>query len=153
MSGLPTGVVVVTALIDGRPAGATVNAVSSLSLSPPLILACLDQRSRTLEAVRMTRRFGVNVLHRGQEDSARRFASKAAPPEKWESVAWRERAGVPALDDVALFAACELRAVHPGGDHEIAIGEVAEIELDPAAEPLVFWAGGYGAIGAEGFRG
>ncbi len=52
-----TGVTVVTSVgIDGQPVGTTANAVSSLSLDPPLILVCFDRSSQTLEAVLAPRR-------------------------------------------------------------------------------------------------
>ena len=52
-----TGVTVVTSVgIDGQPVGSTANAVSSLSLDPPLILVCFDRSSQTLEAVLEPRR-------------------------------------------------------------------------------------------------
>ena len=51
MGHFATGVTVVTSLgPDGQPVGTTANAVSSLSLDPPLILVCFDQASLTLEA-------------------------------------------------------------------------------------------------------
>ncbi|MDP9228098.1 MAG: flavin reductase, partial [Actinomycetota bacterium] len=43
----PTGVTVVTAIGANGPSGATANAVTSLSLDPPMMLACLDRGSRT----------------------------------------------------------------------------------------------------------
>ena len=65
------------------PAGATANAVCSLSIEPMLMLACLDRGSRTLLAVQAADRFGVSVLHEGQEPIARSFATKAPVAEKW----------------------------------------------------------------------
>src|SRR6478672_1832286 len=98
MGMLPTGVTVVTATGPEGPAGATANAVCSLSIEPMLMLACLDRGSRTLLAVQGANRFGVSVLHDGQEELARSFATKAPVPEKWDGVAWGERDGVPAID-------------------------------------------------------
>ena len=95
---LPTGVTVVTAPGADGPSGLTANAVSSLSLDPPLMLACLDRGSRTLRAVEAAGRFGVNVLAAGQEDLARAFATKREMHEKWDGVAWAERGGLPALE-------------------------------------------------------
>ena len=40
-----TGVTVVTTSLDNKPYGLTVNAFSSLSLDPPLILICIDKKS------------------------------------------------------------------------------------------------------------
>ncbi|HEY3492467.1 MAG TPA: flavin reductase family protein, partial [Solirubrobacterales bacterium] len=76
LAGLPTGVTVVSASGPEGPAGATANAVSSLSIEPMLMLACLDRGSRTLLAVQAADSFGISVLHAGQEPIARAFATK-----------------------------------------------------------------------------
>jgi 3-hydroxy-9,10-secoandrosta-1,3,5(10)-triene-9,17-dione monooxygenase reductase component len=145
---LPTGVTIVTATGPEGPAGATANAVSSLSIEPMLMLACLDRGSRTLLAVQAANRFGISVLHAGQEEVARRFATKAPVPEKWEGVAWSEREGVPAVEDALVFAACELRDVIAGGDHVIVTGEVTALGA-AAGDPLVFHNGEYRPLGAR----
>src|SRR6476469_2488830 len=144
---LPTGVTVVTATGPDGPAGATANAVSSLSIEPMLMLACLDRGSRTLLAVQAANRFGISVLHAGQEEVARRFATKAPVPEKWEGVAWSERDGVPAVEDALVFAACELRDVIAGGDNVIVTGEVTALGA-ATGDPLVFHGGEYRPLGA-----
>ena len=68
LAAYPTGVTVVTAVGPSGLSGATANAVTSLSLDPPMMLACLDRGSRTLESVRAAGRFGVNALAAGQEE-------------------------------------------------------------------------------------
>lgn len=142
MSRFPTGVTVVTACGPGGPAGATANAVASLSLEPPLMLACLDLGSRTLVAVEHARLFGVNVLAADQGALARRFSTKDPHPEKWDGVAWAERAGAPRINGVLMWLACELRDLHDGGDHVIATGRVLDLEARHA-EPLIFHRGEY----------
>jgi len=143
---LPTGVTVVTAGGPEGPAGATANAVSSLSIEPMLMLACLDRGSRTLLAVQAANRFGISVLHAGQEETARAFATKAPVPDKWAGVAWSERDGVPAIAGALAFVACELRDVIAGGDHVIVTGEVTALETSEG-NPLVFHAGDYRPLG------
>jgi flavin reductase (DIM6/NTAB) family NADH-FMN oxidoreductase RutF len=148
MGMLPTGVTIVTATGPEGPAGATANAVSSLSIEPMLMLACLDRGSRTLLAVQAANRFGISVLRAGQEEVARRFATKAPVPEKWQGVAWSERDGVPAVEDALVFAACELRDVIAGGDHVIVTGEVTALGA-AGGDPLVFHDGEYRPLGAR----
>ena len=143
---LPTGVTVVTAPGADGPSGLTANAVSSLSLDPPLMLACLDRGSRTLRAVEAAGRFGVNVLAAGQEDLARAFATKREMHEKWDGVAWAERGGLPALEGTVVWVACELRDVLGGGDHVIVTGSVLEAAANDA-DPLVFFRGDYLGLG------
>ena len=140
---LPTGVTVVAAPGAGGPAGATANAVCSLSIEPMLMLACLDRGSRTLLAVQAANRFGISVLHAGQEEIARTFATKAPVAEKWEGIGWSERDGAPAIDGALAFVACDLRDVIAGGDHVIVTGEVVALDAPGGAEPLVFHGGEY----------
>jgi len=139
---LPTGVTVVTAAGGDGPAGATANAVCSLSIEPMLMLACLDRGSRTLLAVQAANRFGISVLHAGQESLARAFATKAPVADKWQGVAWSARDGVPAIDGALAFVACDLRDVIAGGDHVIVTGEVTGLEMGEG-DPLVFHGGDY----------
>src|ERR687891_1580486 len=79
-----TGVTVVTAIGPNGPSGATANAVTSLSLDPPMMLACLDRGSRTLTSVRAQGRYGVNTLAAGQQELAHNFSGKEPEAEKWE---------------------------------------------------------------------
>jgi 3-hydroxy-9,10-secoandrosta-1,3,5(10)-triene-9,17-dione monooxygenase reductase component len=142
MANLPTGVTVVTASGSEGPAGATANAVCSLSIEPMLMLACLDRGSRTLLAVQAADRFAVSVLHKGQEATARAFATKAPVAEKWAGVAWTDRGGLPAIDDALVWLACDLRDVISAGDHVIVTGEVTEMVVNEG-DPLVFYGGQY----------
>ncbi len=128
----PTGVAVVTATGPDGPAGMTTNAVTSLSLDPVLLLVCFELRSRTLEVVRTSRRFAVNVLRAGDEELA--------------AVTHTEEHGVPVLDRALAWIACELRELRPAGDHEIGIGEVIGTGGGEDGDPLVFYAGAYTTI-------
>jgi 3-hydroxy-9,10-secoandrosta-1,3,5(10)-triene-9,17-dione monooxygenase reductase component len=140
-----TGVAVVTSFGTGGPSGLTANAVASLSLDPPLILVCFDRGSRTLPAVRHSQRFGVQFLAHEQEELAARFASKLDEREKFESVGWTERSGVPVLDGSLGGLACELRDLLPGGDHLIATGEAVSAWTG-TGDPLLFYRGDYWSL-------
>jgi 3-hydroxy-9,10-secoandrosta-1,3,5(10)-triene-9,17-dione monooxygenase reductase component len=137
-----TGVAVITGSGADGPAGMTTNAVASLSLDPLLVLVCFEQSSRTLEAVRATGRFGVNVLESAQEPIARVFATKLPAREKFEGVGYALENEVPILDGALAWLACDLETLVPGGDHAIAIGTVQAMHQGEG-EPLVFYRGGY----------
>ena len=142
MALMPTAVTIVSAFGAAGPAGATANAVVSLSLEPPLVLACLDRGSRTLTVIRETGAFAVNVLSASHVELARGFSSKASHADKWREVPHRERHGSPVLEDAVAWAACRLQRLHDGGDHEIAIGEVLDLG-GVGGDPLLFVHGGY----------
>ena len=145
MASWATGVAVVTARGDDGPRGATTNALTSLSLEPPLILACLDRGSNTLDAVRASGRFCVNVLAAGQEELARRFATKRSGSEKFSSLPHDVRGGVPALQATLAWLVCDLDREVDGGDHVILIGRPVDAGIDPHAAPLVFYGSGFHA--------
>ena len=141
-----TGVCVVTALGPEGPSGMTANAVSSLSLEPPLMVVCFALTARTLAAVRHSGRFAVHFLSHEQEDLAARFASKLPEAQKFEGLDWEERDGVPALGGCLAGIACEVGGLLPGGDHVIGVGEVTGL-WHGEGEPLVFYRGGYWSLG------
>lgn len=138
-----TGVAVVTCAGPDGPAGLTTNAITSVSLDPVLLLVCFERSSRTLAAVRVARRFAVNVLRAGQHDLAAVFASKRVQREKFEAVTHRIEHAVPVLDDALAWLACDLQELQPAGDHTIGIGAVTHVHSDPAGEPLLFFRGAY----------
>ena len=137
-----TGVCVVTSFGADGPSGMTANAVSSLSLDPPLMIVCFDRTSRTLAAVEHSRRFGVHFLARSQEEIAARFASKQPEQEKFAGVRWSERSGVPMIEGCVGGLACDLDRLLPGGDHLIGVGEVVDL-WSSEGDPLVFFRGDY----------
>jgi flavin reductase (DIM6/NTAB) family NADH-FMN oxidoreductase RutF len=148
MGQFATGVTVITTSDgSGRPFGTTANAVSSVSLRPPLVLACLRQESETLAALLHRRRFAINVLHSSQAEVSDRFAARAAP-DTWESVAHRSVEGIPLLEGAIATLECELHDLADGGDHAVVVGHVVAVdEASPDADPLLFYAGSYRRIG------
>jgi flavin reductase (DIM6/NTAB) family NADH-FMN oxidoreductase RutF len=141
----PTGVTVITGLGRYGPRGLTCNSVCSLSLDPLLLLVCFDNGARTLPLVRESKRFGVNVLRADQRHLSSQFASKGPEHEKFTGVLWSEREGVPVLDGVLAWLACDLTDIVPGGDHVIGIGAVTAMG-HADGEPLVFYRGSYRSL-------
>jgi flavin reductase (DIM6/NTAB) family NADH-FMN oxidoreductase RutF len=145
-----TGVTVVTSIgTDGEPVGTTANAVSSLSLDPPLILVCFDRASMTLEAVRGHGAFVVNVLAAPQQHLSANFARRGLAA-AWDGVRHQPgRTGSPKLHDVLATLECTVEHRMPGGDHEIVVGRVREVETAHGdVAPLLYWRGGYASLGA-----
>ena len=143
MGNFATGVTVITATAEAGPVGMTANAVASLSLEPLLLLVAFDNTARTLQVVRETERFGVNVLGAGQEDLARLFASKAPEREKFAGVQHTVHDGIPVIEGTLAWVGCTLEQLVPGGDHTIGIGAVTAAEIAHTAPPLIWYRGAY----------
>src|SRR5882762_8716215 len=69
-----TGITVITLDSDGEVHGMTANAFASVSLDPPLVLVCVDQRTRTHSHLHAKKRFGVNVLAEDQQTVSEYYA-------------------------------------------------------------------------------
>jgi len=140
-----TGVALVTAAPDGEPAGLIVNSLTSVSLEPPLLSFCPSRSSLTWSRMRRARHFGVNVLGRQHEH----FAQRATPAgaDRFAGIDWElGRDGVPVLTNALASLECEIVAEHPTGDHWIVVGRVDNLRISPANDPLVFFAGAFGAL-------
>lgn len=138
-----TGVAVVTASgPDGTPVGLTVNAVTSLSLDPPLAIVCIDRNADSHDAIRAAGAFCINVLSDDGERVARRFADADAAG-RFEGIAWQPGStGAPIFDDALAWAECRITREIDGGDHTIFIGEVVGGDAREGS-PLLFYRGGY----------
>jgi 3-hydroxy-9,10-secoandrosta-1,3,5(10)-triene-9,17-dione monooxygenase reductase component len=146
MASFPAGVTIITTEVEGKPCGTTVSAFSSLSLDPPLVLVCLAKTSRTLQEVRRSGRFCVNILAAGQEDMAYAFA-KSGANDRFDTTDYASGViGDPVLAGCAATVECSLHESFAGGDHDILVGRPQRIAVDPAAAPLVHARGRLSAV-------
>lgn len=143
MAHLATGVTVVTALEpNGAARGLTASAVTSVSLDPPLVLACVDRQADTHDCIERAGAFAVNVLREDAAAMARRFADEPAA-EKFEGIPFRtDVTGAPVLEGALSWVDCRLWASYDGGDHTIFVGRVVSGGADGGA-PLLYFCGGY----------
>ncbi|WP_337173285.1 flavin reductase family protein [Paludisphaera sp.] len=142
MGRFATGVTVVT---TGGPMGMhglTANAVTSLSLDPPLILVAIGKRAQTREFIMANRCFAVNILRLDQEEVSRRFAVPG-PKDFLGLDLSTDVTDAPVIAGCLAYVDCRLHDVLPGGDHEIFLGEVVGGAVHDGADPLLYFAGEY----------
>jgi flavin reductase (DIM6/NTAB) family NADH-FMN oxidoreductase RutF len=149
MSQLATGVVVLS--VGGEHANAmTANAFTSLSLDPPMVLCCVARHSSMHRSIQAAGGFGVSILSAGQQETARRFASRTRPRGAGllGGVLWRPgpHTGAPLLADSLAWVECSLEYSHEGGDHTIFVGQVRYAECGPDEDSLLFFRGAYGRV-------
>ena len=122
-----TGVSVVTALDDDRPFGITVNALSSVSLEPALVMVALDRRRFLTPIVRTSGRYAVNVLAEDQQDLSDCFAGAPVTPgrDAFCGASWHPGGtGLPLLDGAIATLECTVVETFSAGDHDLFIGRV-----------------------------
>jgi len=142
-----TGVTVLTAVdAEGRDHGMTVSAFCSLSLDPPLVLACVDRSASMHDVFAEGTPFAVNVLAAGQEMLSRRFAT-GDQGDRFAGVGYaRAPGGAAVLDGVLAWLDCRVAQRLPGGDHTIVVGAVQEAGTHDAARPLLYYRSGYASL-------
>lgn len=130
---------------DGSDHGMTASAFCSVSLEPPLILACVDRSTEMHTLIEPATHFGVSVLAEGQEALSRRFAELPGVG-RFDGVGYtRADSGVVLLDDAIAHLECRCVERHQAGDHSIFIGEVESAAVHQG-RPLLYYRGGYAQL-------
>lgn len=122
-----TGVTVVSAFDDGQPFGITVNALSSVSLDPPLVMVALDRRRFLTPIVRAAGRYAVNILSEDQQALSDCFAGAPVLPgrDAFCGAAWHPgESGLPLVDGAIATLECTVVETFSAGDHDLFIGRV-----------------------------
>lgn len=137
-----SGVTVVTARDEhGTDHGMTVSAFCSLSLEPPMVLMCVEQRTDMHPILERARHCAVNILEEGQESLSRRFAERMT--DRFNGIGYTRRiTGAALLDEALAHVECELVERYPGGDHTIFIARVLAASAG-SDRPLIYYRGGY----------
>jgi len=144
----PTGVTIVTTIVDGTPKGFTANAFSSVSLDPPIVLVCVNRQARSHPLIAQAGKFCVNLLRLEQADLAARFASPNRGDPFAELTYRAEATGAPVIDGTLGFLDCELTEEHSAGTHTIFLGGVVACGFENGA-PLGYFNAGYRDFGCR----
>ncbi len=142
MSQFATGVTVVTALDGDRPQGITVNALTSVSLDPPVVVIALDRKRFICPAIDATKAYAVNILAEHQQWLSDCFAGANVTPNRdaFCGAAWTPGAtGLPVLDGAIATLECRVTDRFEVGDHYLYVGAVDALTLpEPEAPPLLY---------------
>jgi flavin reductase (DIM6/NTAB) family NADH-FMN oxidoreductase RutF len=147
MGNFAAGVTVVT--LPEPHHGITVNAFASVSLSPPLVLICIDHDTDTHERLSGdTDAYCVNILAGDQQHLGEHFARMADHGDPFdEEPTRREATGAPVFEDALAYLDCSLFDAVEAGDHTIYLGEVQAAEaLRPEAPALTYFRGAWDRI-------
>ena len=141
-----TGVAVVVARAGEDVHAMTVNAVSSLSLDPMLVLFCPGKTTRLARDIAAVPGFTINFLRREQQALSTYFAGgwqePTPPPHRFVTSrsALRLEGSLACLD-------CETERVTEAGDHWLVIGRVVHVHMGiQPHHPLVFFKGQYRGV-------
>lgn len=131
---------------DGSPCGMTATAVSSVSATPPTLLACINRANATRDQLVAAGRFGVNILAFGQQEIAdycARPAQQKRLDRAWLAPSAPPPVASPALRNALAHLDCEVSRVEEVETHSVVFGRVTAITVGPTALPVVYFDGRY----------
>jgi flavin reductase (DIM6/NTAB) family NADH-FMN oxidoreductase RutF len=128
----------------GQDHGMTVSAFASVSLDPPLVLACVDKTASIYPTLLKAEHIGISILAEQQESCSRRFAEKDA--DRFDDLDVRRgTSGVALLVGALAHLECRITQRHDGGDHTIFVASVEHAEA-LNGRPLLYYRGGYAQL-------
>lgn len=134
---------VISICVEGEAMGITATAMSPISMDPPSLLVCINRGAAVHASMEDVTHFGVNVLHRDQEEIARMFADRRLRGERflggWEVGCERP----PRLIHAQAALLCRRIDHHKFGSHSIFIGVVEEATFREDIHPLLYLDGRY----------
>jgi flavin reductase (DIM6/NTAB) family NADH-FMN oxidoreductase RutF len=135
----PTGVTLVTTLVEGQRYGVTASSFSSVSLDPPLVSVCLARTAFAHDLVRDVGSFGVTILGKDHADLGQRFARYEPGVDRFAEREWvTATTGSPLLADALGWLDCRVVHAYDGGDHTIFVGEVLAADTPRTTSPLLY---------------
>ncbi len=137
MSNLPTGVTIVTSYHNNMKFGFTASSVTSVSLSPPLILFCIGKQSFSFDAFINSKYFAVSILSEDQAKLSIHFAK--SDYDKFTGVSYNlgQYSNCPLIEGAVCYIECNNYNQYEAGDHFIVIGEVINTVVKDNLNPLI----------------
>ena len=137
-----TGVCVAACVNDrGGVTAITINSFTSVSLSPALVLWCIEKKASAFADFAAAKSYSVSVLKCDQKEISERFARHEPPalqPDEYVVL----KSGAPLLRNRLAGFDCEIIDRHHSGDHVILVGRVIEFDCEDGA-PLLYYASRY----------
>lgn len=132
----------VSTIANGEPHAMTVNAFTTVSLHPLLVLVSVTNHSRTCQYLHDSGVFAVTVLGAHQQDVAQWFANPSRPAGAagFTGIVWRPtlQTGSPVLLEGVSYFDCVVDRTHVTGDHTLVIGRVQAFDVLSDCPPLLF---------------
>ena len=119
--------------------GMAATAVTSFSMDPPSLLACVNREASIAHVLRPGARLGVSVLGRRHEEVVARFSRKPTGCARFDDEHWRfVEEGQPWLADAVANLSCEVQVGVGYATHLALIAIVTRARLGPEGPSLIY---------------
>ena len=148
MSLLSTAVNIITTSGEAGMQGFTASAVCSVTDTPPTLLVCMNQASRSHAHFVGNQVLAVNVLSTQHQQISNAFASgQLSSEERFNLGEWTTlQTGSPILQDALVSFDCEIQAIQHVGTHSIFMCRVLAVKQSHLENSLVYFNRSYHPI-------
>lgn len=123
----------------------TITSFTSVSVSPPLILFCVNKSSRFARLIERSDNFAINFIHNDQVEIAH-LCSQSNIEEKFRQKGWLYKSGIPYLKDSNHVLFCDKTCIEEQGTHLVVYGSVKEVETENTKDSLLYYKREYAVI-------
>lgn len=132
---------------NGRAFAMTATAVTSVSLDPPSLLICVNQKAGIYEALAQGRPFCINMLNDKQRAVAELCSQGPQSRDRFALGQWQTHtSGIPFLPDAQANIFCINDKSLCYASHTIFIGRVESVTMHGEVSPLIYLDGTYMAV-------
>ncbi len=144
-----TGVTVITTLEPGgKVHGMTANGVVSVSLDPPLALACIGHNRNSYPLIKMNQRFAISILNTEQRNVAIHYTNPPVQRGPDDAIPFVKLGESMAIGGSLAAMDCRVISEHEEGDHTLFVAEVEQLVLGEG-EPMLWMQGKFGRFTAD----
>ena len=137
LSAFATGITVVATKYNSILYGKTINSFSSLSLTPPLVLFSLDNKSSKLNVFKKCETITINILSKNQQLISDNFAKKTPD---WKDIQYNKlKNGNPIIKNCVSNLDCKIIDKIKKGDHIIFVCKVLQVINNDKLKPLIYY--------------
>ena len=126
--------------------GFTASWVMQSSFTPPLVVNCVKQDSKSHAMIKASGVFALSFLEAGQKElSMKFFKQQRRVGDKFEDVEFYTgpETGCPIISDTLGYVECKVVGAVEHGDHTVYVGEVVGAGIHREGEPLLLESTGW----------
>ena len=127
---------------NGTKNAITVSSVTSISISPPSIIACINKKSRMNESLVLDSKFCINLVNEEQQDIAEVCSDPNRINERFKNIEWIGDKP-PIMKNALVNIICKVDKIVEYKTHSIVIGLVQKIKNSEHKNPLMYQEGVY----------
>ena len=128
--------------LNGKKNAITISSVTSISINPPSIIACINKESSIHESLVLDSKFSLNLLNEKQQEMAKICSDPNRINERFKKIEWIGDKP-PIMKNALVSIICKVDKVIEYKTHSVLIGLVQKMKNSEDINPLMYQDGVY----------